>query len=73
APRHGYSIIREGKEIGRVTSGSFSPSLCCGIGLGYVMAPYAKMDEKLLITNGHIEIEAVITNRPFYKDSTLRN
>ena len=36
-PRHGYEIYSsEGRKIGRVTSGTFSPSLGIGIGMGYV-------------------------------------
>ncbi len=73
APRHDYSITKDGKEIGKVTSGTFSPSLGCGIGLGYVAAPYAKTGEKILIKGGPVEIEASITEKPFYKKSSLRN
>ena len=36
-PRHGYAILSaEGQHIGTVTSGTFSPSLGIGIGMGYV-------------------------------------
>ena len=35
-PRSGYSILKDGHEIGHVTSGTFSPSLDVGVGLGYV-------------------------------------
>jgi len=72
APRHDYSIMKDGKKIGEVTSGSFSPSLSCGIGLGYIATPYAKIDEKILIKNGPAEIEATIADKPFYKKSSLR-
>lgn len=67
SPRHDYLIMKDGKEIGKVTSGSFSPSLSCGIGLGYVDAPYAKLGEKILIKSGPAEIEATITEKPLYK------
>lgn len=73
APRHDYSIMKDGKEIGKVTSGSFSPALSCGIGLGYVATPYAKTGEEILIKSGALEIEATITDKPFYKKSSLRN
>jgi len=73
APRHDYSIMKDGKAIGGVTSGSFSPSLSCGIGLGYVGVPYAKAGEEILIKNGSVEIKATITEKPFYKKSSLRN
>lgn len=73
APRHGYLITKDGKEIGKVTSGSFSPSLLCGIGLGYVVMPYTKIGERILIKSGATEIEAAVTERPFYKKSSLRS
>jgi aminomethyltransferase len=72
APRHDYSIMKDGKEIGKVTSGSFSPSLSCGIGLGYVDISYAKSGENILIKGGPIEIEAIITEKPFYKKSSRK-
>ena len=41
-PRHGYPLKTvEGAEIGLVTSGTMSPSLKVGIGLGYVAAEHA--------------------------------
>jgi aminomethyltransferase len=72
APRHNYPIIRDGRKIGRVTSGGFSPSLSCGIGLGYVDIAYAKTGEKILIKSGSIEIEATVADSPFYKKSSRR-
>lgn len=73
APRHDYSIMKDGKEIGRVTSGSFSPSLSCGIGLGYIDVDQAKLDGNILIKNGSTEIGATIAEKPFYKKSSLRS
>jgi glycine cleavage system T protein (aminomethyltransferase) len=35
-PRHGYEVRREGRSIGNVTSGTFSPTLRIGIALAYV-------------------------------------
>ncbi len=35
-PRHGYPIVVDGAEAGVVTSGTQSPNLGIGIGLGYV-------------------------------------
>jgi aminomethyltransferase len=34
-PRHGYTIAQAGKPIGKVTSGTLSPTLDTGIALGY--------------------------------------
>ena len=72
SPRHGYSIIKDGRSIGIVTSGSFSPSLSCGIGLGYVESVYAKIGEDILIKNGNTEITAAICDKPFYTKGTAR-
>jgi len=72
APRHDHMITRDGREIGRVTSGSFSPSLSCGIGLGYVDITYANIGEEIIIKHGPVEIDAKITNKPFYKRSSSR-
>lgn len=41
-PRHGYEILHHGEEVGRITSGGFSPSCSVGIGLGYVPADRAE-------------------------------
>jgi aminomethyltransferase len=44
-PRHGYSLVSEaGEVIGKVTSGSFAPTLQRDIGLGYVQTAYAAPD-----------------------------
>jgi len=72
APRHNYKIYIDGQEIGFVTSGTFSPSLSCGIGMGYIETDYIKPNKKIIIRKGKIEIEAVITERPFYKEGSLR-
>jgi aminomethyltransferase len=37
-PREGYRVLKEGREVGRVTSGGFSPVLGKGIALAYVEA-----------------------------------
>jgi aminomethyltransferase len=41
-PRTGYEILRGGKVIGQVTSGSYSPVLQKGIAVGYVRRRYAE-------------------------------
>src|SRR5690606_28627087 len=39
APRQGYRILHQGRPVGEVTSGTFSPTLEQEIGLGYVETP----------------------------------
>ena len=47
--RHGYPIYKENHEIGVVTSGSYIPTLKCGIGLGYVGIEHTQLDQDISI------------------------
>lgn len=67
-PRHGYDIVNEnGEKIGTVTSGTMSPSLKIGIGLGYVTKVYAKRDTEIYIQIRKKTIPAKVVRLPFYK------
>ncbi len=66
APRHGFAIYDGDKNIGVVTSGSFSPSLSVGIGMGYVCGNY-DIGTQLVIKEATIEIPVKIIKKPFYK------
>lgn len=67
-PRHGYDIVDEnGKIIGIVTSGTMSPSLDKGIGMGYISAEMAKTGEKIFIQIRNKAIPATLVKLPFYK------
>lgn len=67
-PRHGYKILnKEGEIIGEVTSGTMSPSLKKGIGLGYVQIAYAKKDTEIFIEVRNKAIPAKVVRLPFYK------
>ncbi len=72
-PRQGYSIFRDGEKLGRVTSGTFSPSLEKPIGMGYLKGVGAEID-RVNRSNELIQIEIRNTLRevqvaslPFYK------
>ena len=54
-------------EIGIVTSGTMSPSLKKGIGLGYVKKEHSKRDNKIFIQIRNKSIPATIVRLPFYK------
>lgn len=62
-PRDGNPIFSDGEVIGRVTSGTFSPILKCGMGMGYI-----KMDKILkgvfIDIRGQM-VEGEIVNPPF--------
>ncbi|QTD37942.1 glycine cleavage system aminomethyltransferase GcvT [Polaribacter batillariae] len=67
-PRHGYDIVDgNGNVIGNVTSGTMSPCLQKGIGLGYVPTIFAKSGTQIHIQVRKKAIPATIVKLPFYK------
>ena len=65
-PRHEYKIANlEGEEIGHVTSGTMSPSLKVGIGLGYVKAEYAAVGTQIAVIIRDRLIKAEVVKYPF--------
>ncbi|EPR68485.1 Aminomethyltransferase (glycine cleavage system T protein) [Cyclobacterium qasimii M12-11B] len=67
-PRAHYPIVNaEGKVIGEVTSGSQSPSMGVGIGLGYVDIEYAKPGNEIGIEIRKKRISAKIEKLPLLK------
>ena len=66
-PRHGYAIVKDGAEIGHVTSGTFSPSLEKGIGLGYVKRPFDEVGTAIEIAVRGKTVPAEVVKTPFYQ------
>jgi len=67
-PRQGYDIVNEeGEKIGVVTSGTMSPILKEGIGMGYVRTGYTKLGTKIFIDIRNKPVPATIVKLPFYK------
>jgi aminomethyltransferase len=67
-PRQGYPIQdADGNEIGRVTSGTMSPSLGKAIGLGYVPVEYKEVGSTIYIGVRKKSLEAEVVKPPFYK------
>lgn len=50
APRQGYTLYVEDREVGVVTSGVFSPSLQKGIGMAYIASPHARAGGTVLLS-----------------------
>ena len=68
-PRAGYPILdADGNEIGKVTSGTMSPSLSKGIGLGYVTTEFSKVDTPIQIKIRKNSVLATVVKLPFYKN-----
>ena len=67
-PRQDYDIVDAGgNKIGIVTSGTMSPSLGKGIGLGYVPKELAKVDSEIFIQVRKKQLSAKVVKLPFYK------
>ena len=66
-PRQGYEILNVNNQIiGRVTSGTLSPSLNQPIGMGYVITKEASIGNNILVKIRNKLLKAVIVKRPFY-------
>lgn len=66
-PRHGYPITKNERAIGKVTSGTMSPSLKKGIGLGYVNPPHNMTGTDVRIQIRDMSVPARIIKPPFLR------
>jgi aminomethyltransferase len=65
-PRHEYELANlEGEVIGHVTSGTMSPCLKVGIGLGYVKSEYAKVGTEIAVVVRGRLLKAEVVKYPF--------
>jgi len=72
-PRHGMRILAEGRPVGAVTSGTYSPSLERPLGMGYVEKAFAANGTALEIEAGSSTLPARVTARPFYTRGSHRS
>lgn len=69
-PRQGYTLFSfDNQEMGKVTSGTLSPSTNDSIGLGYVWPQYAKPGDEILVDIRGRKAKAVVVKTPFVKPS----
>jgi aminomethyltransferase len=67
-PRHDYQIAdANGNIIGKVTSGTQSPTLNIALGMGYVNKEFAKSDSEIFIMIRDKAIKAKVCKIPFLK------
>ncbi|MBM3943387.1 MAG: glycine cleavage system aminomethyltransferase GcvT [SAR202 cluster bacterium] len=66
APRAGYPILDHGQEVGRITSGSYSPTLDTSIAMGYVLVRCAALGQVLEVDIRGRPAQAQVTQLPFY-------
>ncbi|MCS6905775.1 MAG: glycine cleavage system aminomethyltransferase GcvT, partial [Bacteroidia bacterium] len=70
-PRSHYLIAKEGRIIGQVTSGTFSPCLKNGIGMGYVEAAFGQLGETIEIIIRDKPVLAKVRKAPFVSETSL--
>ncbi|MGX5688783.1 glycine cleavage system aminomethyltransferase GcvT [Arcticibacter tournemirensis] len=67
-PRHDYEIVdAEGNTIGKVTSGTQSPSLQKAVGMGYVKTAFSTPGTEVFIKIRNASVKACVVKLPFYK------
>jgi aminomethyltransferase len=67
-PRHGYLIVNaEDEPIGNVTSGTISPMMKIGIGMGYLKPEYAGSGTEIFIQVRNKKLRANVIKPPFRK------
>ena len=74
AGRHGNAIFStEGKEIGIITSGMFSPLLEKAVALAYInIEDKLEIDDKVQLKVGSKILNGVVVELPFYKEGSVR-
>jgi len=70
-PRPHLDIFKEDAKVGFVTSGTFSPSLKKGIGMGYLDVPFSEAGIKLKVA-GKESFEVEVIKGPFYKHGSRK-
>src|SRR5271157_1420101 len=66
-PRQGFEILSEaGERIGNLTSGTFSPLLNIGVGMGYVQTPHVQFGNTVSVKIRDRTADAKISEFPLY-------
>ncbi len=67
--RHGYEIFGEDQKIGRITSGTKSPTLNKSLALGYVDIDHSKIGSEVFVDIHGKKVKASVIKTPFYRGS----
>jgi len=66
-PRQGQDIRSKEEAVGKVTSGTFSPTLDVGVGMGFVRPAYSRPGESVSIRIRNRDVAAEVVRLPFYQ------
>lgn len=70
-PRHGYDVLHGDAVVGKVASGTYSPTLGHGIATAYVPVELAGEGTELAVAIRRKTVPAVVTKPPFVKETSL--
>jgi aminomethyltransferase len=70
-PRHGMPVLHGGVEVGKVASGSFSPTLDTGIATAYVPVELSAPGTELQVTVRKKTLLATVVKPPFVSSTSL--
>ena len=74
SPRQGHKIFSaEAELVGEVVSGTFSPALNVGIGIGFVKKEFTQIGKNIIFGEAGGRESAVVTARPFYRHGSLKS
>ena len=71
-PRPGYDVVSGGEVVGKITSGTVSPTLGYGVALAYVPAERSAADTVVQVDARGRLVEAVVQRPPFYTEGSIR-
>ncbi len=73
APRQGHRIYAAGGQAaGEVVSGTFSPALNAGIGVGFIKKEFTDIGKNIIFGDEKFRLNAGVDSRPFYKAGSLK-
>lgn len=70
-PRPGYPVLHEGNEVGKVASGTFSPTLESGIATAYVPTEFSALGTTLEVAIRKKTAKATVVKPPFVSETSL--
>jgi glycine cleavage system T protein (aminomethyltransferase) len=65
--RHGHDVTSDGKVVGKVTSGTFGPTVAQNIALAYVPTELSKVGTALAVRIRDKDVPATVVKTPFYR------
>jgi len=65
--RHGHDVVAEGRAVGKVTSGTYGPTVAQNIALAYVPTELSKVGTALAVRIREKDVPATVVRTPFYR------